>query len=599
MERVTRLFDLLELYRHEFRSIPDAFNAKREGKWISFSAADYVEISNLISLGFLSMGVGRGTKVATIMVNSPEWNFFDFGIMQTGAIQVPIYPTISEENFRFILNDAQVEYLVISNAEIYRRIKSLLPGIPSLKKVFSVEPVRGVSHWSEITDAGRRHQPAADLNRTRDSILPGDMVTIIYTSGTTGLPKGVMLSHLNFISNFKACSHIREFGMRDRVLSFLPLCHVYERMLNYLFQSYGMSVFYADNLEQVSEYLREVRPHTFAAVPRVLEKIYNRVVSRGRDLPRLQKGIFFWALRQGHKFELDHKRGLIYDIKLLFANMLIFSKWRRLMGGEVKVIVSGGASLHPRLSRLFWAAGIPIIEGYGLTETSPVIAVSNLKPGGMRFGYVGPLLPGVEVRIDVDGEILVRGPGVMLGYYNKPEKTAQVIDPEGWFHTGDIGELDRGFLRITDRKKEIFKTSGGKIVSPQMIEQRMKESPFVEHIMVIGDNRPYAAALIIPNFDHLRKWCALKHIAFSSREKAVYNPRIIRRIRKEVEWLNQDFGQTERIKKFRLLADEWNMAGGELSPTLKLRRKFIQEKYHQIIEETYRSSEYNYRIEED
>jgi len=408
-----------------------------------------------------------------------------------------------------------------------------------------------------------------------------------------------MLSHRNFVSNFLACSEIAKLTSNDKALSFLPLCHVYERMLNYLYQYLGMSIYFTKSLEQVPEHLLEVRPQAFAAVPRVLEKIYNRFVSSGRELTGLRRRVFFWALRQGHRFDLTGNRTWWNRIKLAFADKLVFYRWRRALGGRIRIIVSGGASLHPRLARIFWAAGIPVLEGYGLTETSPVIAVQNLKPGGVRFGTVGSILPGVEVKIAPDGEILCRGPNVMLGYWNKPELTREAIDDERWFHTGDIGTLIEGkYIRITDRKKEIFKTSSGRYIAPRPIEQRFVESPFIDYIMVIGENRKYTAALIVPNADHLKNWCRIKHILFSSLDEAISNPAVLKRFNQEINHYNQELGQTEKIKKFRLLKDPWTVESGELSPTMKLRRKFIQEKYYREIEETYRSPEYNYKSED-
>jgi long-chain acyl-CoA synthetase len=373
---------------------------------------------------------------------------------------------------------------------------------------------------------------------------------------------------------------------------------VYERTAGYTYQSFGVGIYYIQNLDEIATCITEVKPHAFAAVPRVLEKMYNKLVMQGRTLPLPMKVLFFWALRQGHKYELDHKRGGLYEFKLWIANLLIFSKWRKAMGGNMKFIVSGSASLHPRLTRIFWAARMPVLEAYGLTETSPGIAFYRFEPGGVKFGTIGPLLTGVQVKIAVDGEILVKSPGVMLGYLNRPDRTKEVMDEEGWFHTGDIGEMEEGkFLKITDRKKEMFKTSGGKYIAPQVIEQLLKESPFIEHIMVIGENRPYPAAMIIPNFEYLKGWCEVKEIPFISREKAVADPVIFKRIQREIDRFNQELGQTEKIKKFRLLPNEWSITDGELSPTLKLRRKFIIEKYHQVIEEMYRSPEYNYKIE--
>jgi len=600
MPEISRLFDLLELYSEKYISKPDAFLFRKEKKWNSYSSEEYIRISKEIALGFLALGVHRETKIGTIMHNCPEWNFFDMGIMMSGAVQVPIYPTVSAGNYRFILTDAQIEYLIVSDSDIYKRIIKFSQELPNLKGIYTIEKVRGTGNWKDILEKGKNFPLPADLETIKQSIRPDDLATIIYTSGTTGKPKGVMLSHRNFISNVMACSGIPKFDINDRAMSFLPLCHVYERMLNYLYQYFGMSVYYCESLEKIGEYIREINPHTFACVPRVLEKIYNRIVTKGRNFKGPRKSVFFWALRQGHKFEFNHTRGWFYDVKLWVANLIVFRRWRKLLGNNIKLIVSGGASLHPRLARVFWAARMPLMEGYGLTETSPVIAVSNFEPGGFKFGTVGPILPGVEVKFAEDGEILCKGPNVMLGYYNRPERTREVIDENGWFHTGDIGMLEEGkYLRITDRKKEIFKTSSGKYIAPQVIEQRFKESPFIEHILVIGENRKYAAALIVPNFDHLKDWCAVKNITFTTPEKATRNVQIIKRIRQEVELINLDLGQTEKIKKFRLIPGPWTEASGELSPTLKLRRKFIQERYQSLIEDTYRSKEYNYQVEED
>ncbi|MCX6281362.1 MAG: long-chain fatty acid--CoA ligase [Bacteroidetes bacterium] len=597
---VKRLFDLLDVYRENYPSKADALLKRKAGKWHAYSSADYINYSRTISLGLLSLGVQKGVKIATVLVNSPEWNFFDMGIMQVGAVQVPVYPTVSEDNYCYILNDSQSEYLIVSNNDIYQRVKHICPNIASLKGIFSIEKVKGLRHWKEILDMGLHYPEPSKLDRIKSEISPHDLATIIYTSGTTGKPKGVMLSHDNFISNYTACAAIPDFTSKDKALSFLPLCHVYERMLNYLFQSVGMSVYYCENIERVGDQIREVRPDTFAAVPRVLEKMYNRIVTRGRNLKGIRKTVFFWALRQGHNFELHHKRGIYYDVKLCIARVLVFRKWKKALGGRVKLIISGGAALHPRLARVFWAAGMPLIEGYGLTETSPVIAVSTFEKDGMKFGTVGPALPGVELKIAGDNEILCRGPNVMIGYYNRPERTSEVIDDEGWFHTGDLGVLEDGrYLRITDRKKEIFKTSTGKYIAPQVIEQKFRESPFIEHIMVIGENRKYTAALIVPDMEHLQGWCKVKEIRFVSPEKAVRNAKIIKRISEEVERINLELGKTEKIKKFRLLPAGWSVATGELSPTLKLRRKFILEKYEKIIEDTYKSQEYNYRVEEE
>jgi long-chain acyl-CoA synthetase len=590
MAEVKRIFDLLELFREEYKSIKDLLNVKKNGAWESYSAEDYVTLSHQIGKGLLSMGAKPGARIATVMINCPEWNLFDMGILMAGAVQVPIYPTISEDNYRYILSDAEIRFLVVSDSETYLRIKEVIDEFPAIEGVFSIEPIEGVRSWKEIVEAGRSSGRDEELEAIKASIGPMDLATIIYTSGTTGRPKGVMLSHNNFVTNYKALGEIPPLQKHDRVVSFLPLCHVYERTAGYVYQSFGVSIFYIQNLDELGEYIREVRPHGFASVPRVFEKIYNKIVAKGRTLPLPMKMLFFWALRQGHKYELDHARGWFYDVKLWIANLLVFRKWRAALGGELKFIVSGSASLHPRLARIFWAAKIPILEAYGLTETSPGVTCYRFEKGTVKFGTVGTLLTGNQMKIAEDGEVLCKGPNIMLGYLNRPEKTAEVIDAEGWFHTGDIGVIEEGkFLKITDRKKEIFKTSGGKFIAPQPIEQRFRESPFIEHIMVVGENRPFPSAIILPNFEYLRNWCIKKDLEFVSRENAVQLTRVINRIHEEVERFNQGLGKPERIKQVMILSDEWTVDSGELTPTLKLRRKFILEKYSEIIEKTYRN----------
>ena len=457
MKSPTRLFDLLEHYSERDSTQKEVFWYKSAGVWNAYSAEEYVEYSRLISLGFLSMGIGKDTRIGTIMVNCPEWNFFDMGIMQTRAVHVPIYPTISEENYRYILKDSGIQYIIVSNLEIYQLISHIIKDNPSIRGIFSIEILPGIRHCKEILELGRNHPHPDELDMIKDSIQPDELVTIIYTSGTTGKPKGVMLSHKNFVTNYMALAKIFLLEPEFRALSFLPLCHVFERTTGYVYQSYGLTIYYVTDIDKLAEYIREIKPDLFATVPRVLEKIYNRIVMKGRSLRIIPKIIFFWALRQGHKFGMDHRNGSFYNIKLFIANRLIFSRWRKALGGSIRLIVCGGASLHPRLTRIFWAARLPVYEAYGLTETSPGISSNHPGRDGVSFGTVGPVLSGVEVKIAGDGEILVKGPNVMLGYYNRPEKTLEVLDEEGWFHTGDIGILDQGrFLKITDRKKEIF-----------------------------------------------------------------------------------------------------------------------------------------------
>lgn len=587
MTKITRIFDLLDQYKEKYYSKKDALGFKSNNVWNTYSSEDYLNYVNNFSFGLLKLGVKKGDKIATIMLNSPEWNFIDMSLLQIGAIQVPIYPTVSEANYKFIFNDAEIKYVFISNNEIYQRIKPVLKDAPYIKDVYSIEKISGVKNWQEILTLGK-NSISENLETIKSSISPNDIATIIYTSGTTGTPKGVMLSHNNFISNFLAAATIPDFDMTDRTLSFLPLCHVYERMLNYMYQYFGMSIYYAESIDNLGKNIREVKPHAFGAVPRVLEKTYDKIVRKGRGLKGIKKIIFFWALNLGHRYEINKANGWWYEFKLKIANLLVFSKWRLALGNNIKLIVSGGATLQPRLARVFCAAGIKIMEGYGLTETSPVIAVSSFLPDGYKFGTVGKNMPGVKIKIAEDGEILCKGPGVMLGYYNQPEKTAEVIDKDGWFHTGDIGMLEDGkYLKITDRKKEIFKTSGGKYIAPQVVENKYKGSPFIENIIVVGENKNFTAGLILPNFEHLESWCKIKGIEFTTNQAIIKNPKIINRIQREVDTQNTHLDKTEQIKKFVLIADEWSIESGELSPTLKLRRKFVHEKYNDVIDTIY------------
>ena len=453
MARILRLFDLLSHYNEKYSDLHVALAAKVSGTWKTFSSKQYIDTTNALSRGLVSMGVKKGDKIATIINNSPEWNFFDMAIMQIGAVPVPVYPTISEANFEYIFKEAGVSFIIVSNAEIYNRFQKILPSISSLRNVYSIDKFDQASHWTEILNLGMQ-QTGINLDAIKSSVAETDLATIIYTSGTTGNPKGVMLSHRNFVSNFLACSDILSKNPVSKSLSFLPLCHVYERMLNYVYQYNGVSIYYAESIDKLRDNLKEVQPEFFCAVPRVIEKTYAKLVRTGRGLKGIKKQLFFWALNLAHRFEFDDLNGSFYELQRRWADRLVYSKWRQAFGGQLQVIVTGGASLNPLLARTFWCAKIKIMEGYGLTETSPVVAVSNFEKGGVHFGTVGKKLPGTEVMLAPDGEILCKGPGLMMGYYNQPELTSQVIDQEGWFHTGDIGEWVNGvYLKITDRKK--------------------------------------------------------------------------------------------------------------------------------------------------
>ncbi|HRF14630.1 MAG TPA: long-chain fatty acid--CoA ligase, partial [Bacteroidia bacterium] len=510
---VTRLIDLFPYQLSRFPKA-DALAGKQDGVWKKYATAEIIETVNYLSYGLLHSGIKPGDKIGIIANNRPEWNFVDHACLQISVADVPLYPTISENDLKFTLNQSAVRYLFVSNADLYKKVSQIKSELPALEKIYLFDHYQDLPHWSELLELGRQHPKQEEVKQIRDSIKPNDLATIIYTSGTTGNPKGVMLSHNNLVSNFKFCDVLCPFHESWKALSFLPLNHVYERMLSYLYVYFGVSIYYAESLDTIADNLKEIKPQIFVTVPRLLEKVYDKIVSKGAALTGIKKALFFWALNLGLRYELKGANGWWYEFQLRLANKLIFSKWREALGGNIQAIASGGAALQPRLARVFHAAKIPVLEGYGLTETSPVIAVNNFQPDSIKFGTVGTVLENVDVKIAADGEILCKGPNVMLGYYNSPELTAEVIDAEGWFHTGDIGVFEDGkFLKITDRKKEIFKTSGGKYIVPQMIENKLKESRFIEQAMVIGENQKFASAFIVPNFAFIREWAAKKNIA--------------------------------------------------------------------------------------
>ncbi len=588
---VTRVFDLLDRYIEKFPK-DDALAGKEEGEWMKYSTRSYVDISNYISYGFLALGVQKGDKIATITFNRPEWNFLDMGITQIGAIHIPIYPTISEADYKYILNHAEIKYVFVAGEDLFRKIENILPEIPSLKDIYTFKNLHGFKHLNELIRLGWQNPAREKLAEIKASVKPDDVFTIIYTSGTTGTPKGVMLSHTNIISNFIGVSGIPPIGYNSKALSYLPLCHIYEHMLNYMYQYLGVSVYYAENMGTIADNIKEIHADILSTVPRLLEKIYDRIIKKGRKLTGFKKKLFFWAVDLGLKYELDSANGWWYEFKLRIANMLVFSKWREALGNNLRTIVSGGAALQPRLNRIFWAARIPILEGYGLTETSPVIAVNHFGKNGLKFGTVGPVLPGVEVKIAKDGEILTKGPNLMLGYYKEEELTKKVIDPDGWFHTGDLGQIEKeGQLKITGRKKEIFKTSFGKYINPGQIEDKFKESSFIDTLIVLGENQKFAAALIVPDFNDLKSWCENKGIEYTTNSEMINNLQIKKRFKKEIDFYNTFFGETEQIKKWELMESEWTSFSGELTPTLKIKRSYISKKYESAINKLFASNE--------
>jgi long-chain acyl-CoA synthetase len=580
---VSRLFDLLAHCAQHFPK-DDALAGKVNGKWVKYNTADFVDYANNLSYGLMAMGLQKGEKIGIISNNRPEWNMADLGILQAGGVDVPIYPTISDADLKFIIKDARMSYMLVSNKVHYNRVKACTEGLDHFKGIYTFNEEEGLPNWSEILQLGKKNKDANKLNSIMASIRDTELATMLYTSGTTGTPKGVMLSHRNLFSNVYASRRLAPVNEHCKALSFLPLNHIYERMLTYLYMYLGVSIYYAESIDTISDNLKEIKPEVFSSVPRLMEKVYDRILSTGEKLSFVKKTLFFWAVNLGEKYEMDGANGAWYGFKLKIARKLIFSKWKEALGGNIRCTVSGGAALNPKLARIFWAADIKVLEGYGLTETSPVIAVNFLDPDSACFGTVGKIIDGVTVKFAEDGEILVKGPNVMMGYYNRPDATAEAIDSEGWFHTGDIGTLvNNKFLKITDRKKEIFKTSGGKYIAPQMIENKLKESRFIEQSMVIGENEKFAAALIVPSFKFLKEYCELKKIPYPSNEEIIQNEVIKDRIMKSVEQINHTLAHYETIKRIELLPREWTVERGELSPKLSLKRKVIMEENKHLL----------------
>ncbi len=580
---VTRIFDLLPRYKSTFKPKDNVLAGKEGGKWVKYDIDTYIETANNISYAFLKLGVKPGDKIATITQNRPEWNFLDMGILQTGAIHVPIYPTISESDYKYILKHAEVTYVFVSGKDLLKKIEHILPEIPSLKGLYTFKHIDKVAHLDELIKLGYENPQPEKLETIKREIKPEDVMTLIYTSGTTGHPKGVMLNHSNILSQVFALYHIFPIDETSRCLSYLPVSHVYERTNIYLYQYLGVSIYYAENMGTIADNLKEIRPEIFTTVPRLLEKVYDKIIAKGLKLKGIQRSIFFWAVNLGLDYDASGK-GPFYKMQLRIANKLVFKKWREALGNNIRVIVSGGAALQPRLSRVYTAGGIPVLEGYGLTETSPVIAVNTFEPGGRKFGTVGKPIKNVEVKIASDDEILVKGPNLMKGYYKEPDLTKEAIDEAGWFHTGDLGKIEpEGHLRITGRKKALFKTAMGKYISPEHIENKFVESPFIDAVLVIGENQKFAAALVVPDFLHLRSWCNIKGIKYTTDAEMVKDPEIKKRYQKEVSEFNKDLGSYEQIKKFELMEEEWTIQSGELTANLKLRRNFISNKYKSVI----------------
>ena len=587
MQEVTRLFDF-PYYQLENFKLSNALNTKYNGKWVATSTQEYIDKANAISRGLLALDIKANDKIAVISsTNRTEWNIIDIGVLQLGAQTVPIYPTISEEDYAYVLNHSEAKVCFVSCTEVFEKVKQIRKDVPHVQEVYSFDDLEDCKSWGHVLELGADASLQETVEEHKNKVQPEDLATLIYTSGTTGRPKGVMLSHNNLVSNaLESFKRIPITSGSSTALSFLPLCHVYERMLIYLYQYCGASIHYAP-IDQISEYAQEVHPDVMTAVPRLLEKVYDKIIAKGSSLTGIKKMLFFWAVELGLKYEPYGENGWWYEQKLALARKIIFKQWKAALGGRLSVMASGSAALQPRLARIFNAAGFGVMEGYGLTETSPVISVNDMRNHGFKIGTVGKPLDRTEVKIAEDGEICIKGPQVMMGYFKDEEKTAEVLIG-GYFHTGDIGEIDHeGFLKITDRKKEMFKTSGGKYVAPQLLENRCKQSRFIDQVMVIGEGEKMPAAIIQPDFEFIRNWAKIHNKTLGNNEELVANPEVIARIQEEIDIANTKFAKWEKIKQFRLTAEAWTVEGGHLTPTLKLKRKIIKEKYKALYNDIY------------
>jgi long-chain acyl-CoA synthetase len=588
---IKRTFDLFEVFRENPDTIGKmTLGIKEDGDWRKYSVQEYIEFSNYVSYGLLSLGFQKGDKIATITNNRPEWNFIEMGASQIGVVHVPIFPNINKDEFIHILNHSDSKYVFVSSNEIYVLIKSLSENVPNVQAIYSFDKIENVKNFSEIIDLGKQNISKYKdyVEKSKMEISEDDLLTIIYTSGTTGLSKGVMLSHKNLMSNAVDTAKIQNLDYKCKALSFLPLSHVFEHMVNYEYQILGVSIYYAESISKIVDNIKELQVDGFITVPRLLESIFERIMSKGNDLKGIKKIIFFWAVNLGFKFIPFNGNNFWYRIKLKIADKLVFVKWREVLSPNIRFLGCGGAALQPRIAKLFWAAGLPVFEGYGLTETSPVLAVNYPQPGSVKLGTVGPVLTNIEIKIAPDGEILAKGPSIMIGYYKDPDHTKEVIDAEGWFHTGDIGNFeDNKYLKITDRKKEIFKLSNGKYVAPQVLENKMKESFFIDQAMILGENKKFISMLVSPNFKKLKEWSENQKIDFNNHHELIHTPKVVQHFQKEIAKVNVHLSQWEKVKKFKIVVDEWTHQTGELSPSLKLKRKVISKKYKALIEKFY------------
>ena len=591
MVEITRLFDF-PYYQLEKFNLDAALVTKYDGVWKKTSTKEYLDKSNALSRALLKLGVKKDDKIAVISTtNRTEWNIVDIGVLQLGAQNIPIYPTISSEDYEYVLNHSESIYCFVSDEDVYNKVKKVSKNT-KLKEIYSFDHIKGCKHYSELFELGKDKDNQPEVEKRKDNVHPDDLATIIYTSGTTGVPKGVMLSHWNITSNVLDSSPrvpLPPSG-ETRVLSFLPICHIFERVLIYVYQYAGTTIYFAEGIDKIGDNAKEIKPNLMSVVPRLLEKVFDKIYAKGSELSGIKKALFYWAIKLGEDYEPYGANGWWYEFKLKIARKLIFSKWKDALGGELNTMVSGSAALHPRLSRIFCASGMMIMEGYGLTETSPVVSVGMYKNNMFKIGTVGKPIEHVEVKIAEDGEILIKGPNVMKGYYKDPERTASVMTGD-YFHTGDKGEFDQdGFLKITGRKKEMFKTSGGKYIVPTLLENELKESHFIEQAMVIGEGQKMPAVLIQLNFEFMRDWIDKKHKNIGKSEQEIISSEVVKeRIQKEIDKCNKNFGKWEQIKRFELTPDVWSIEAGHLTPTMKMKRDVIKEKYQDLYNKIYLS----------
>lgn len=586
---VTRTFDLLDRYKENFQK-DDALCFKHNEFWIKYGSQEYIDYSCNFCYGLYELGYRKGDKIVTIANNRPEWNFIDIGMSMLGIIHVPVFTSLNTSEYEYILQNSGAKMMIISDKRLYKFVSPAFNSPGFSASIYTFDEVQGAGNWMEIVEKGKScsQKTRKDVEAIKNQIRPEDFATLIYTSGTTGKPKGVMLSHRNLVSNFISAAAVFNLKPTDKYLSILPLCHVGGRLGNYQTQYSGASIYYAENMGSIAVNMAEIKPDGFDAVPRVLEKFYDVIISKGKKLTGIKKLLFFQAVNLGLKYKPFGENGWLYELKLKIADKLIFSKWRTALGGNVRIVGCGGATLQPRLERIFWAAGIKIINMYGLTETSPIITINRTYKGGVKLGSVGTVIEGVEIKIADDGEILCKGQNLMLGYFNDPVLTKSVFDEDGWFHTGDIGYLEENrFLMVIDRKKEVFKLSNGKFIAPQVIENKFKESLIIDQILVVGEHEKFASALISPNFKYFDDWKKENKISFSDTAEMIKLPEITSIFNTEIETINKQLNPPERINRFRLVPDEWTPASGELSPTLKLRRQFISNKYREILDQIY------------